>query len=70
MNLIETDSGHVKEMLDKMGYYISIPFMLFSVAGYLIYMIGWPILGGVFVAMFKIRIDIYLANSNKIIWEV
>ena len=43
--------------------------MLFSVAGYLIYLVGWPILGGAFVTVLKIIFDMHLSNSNKITWE-
>ena len=56
-------------MLDDMGWYLSIPFMLIAVLGYLITMIGWPLLASGVVALFKIRFDMYLANANKEIWE-
>lgn len=65
MNLVETDIGHVKGALDSMGWYLSIPFMLIAVLGYLITMIGWPLLATGVVAIIKIRFDLYLAESNK-----
>lgn len=52
-----------------MGYYLSIPFMLIAVLGYLIAMIGWPLLATGVVAIIKIRFDLYLAESNNLIWE-
>ena len=52
-------------MLDSIGWYLSIPFMLIAVLGYLIVMIGWPLLASGFVAIIKIRFDMYLAKANK-----
>jgi len=48
-----------------MGWYLSIPFMLIAVVGYLIVMIGWPLLATGVVAIIKFRFDLYLAKSNN-----
>ena len=56
-------------MLDSIGKYLTIPFILFCVLGYLIFIIGWPLIGSFFIAVLKITFDIYLTKLNKQIWE-
>jgi hypothetical protein len=46
-----------------LGNYLSIPFFLLGIASYLIYLLGWAILGGVFIAILKLKYDAYLAKK-------